>query len=155
MIHTIIQKQWLPISLDKAWAYFATPANLQEITPEDMTFEIVSPVPDKMYQGLMILYVIRPFARIPMRWCSEITSVQEKRFFIDAQRSGPYKLWHHEHHFEEQDGGVLMTDILYYDIGRSVFGWLAGELFVHKKIQDIFQHRKRRLEQIFGTDEQS
>lgn len=117
-----------------------------------MTFEIISPVPEKMYQGLIILYVIRPFARIPMRWCTEITHVQERRFFVDNQKSGPYKMWHHEHHFEEQDGGVLMTDILHYDIGKSILGWLAGEFFVHKKVQDIFAFRKKRLEQIFGTD---
>lgn len=150
MIRTLIHKQWLPVSLDKAWNYFATPANLQDITPEDMTFEIISPIPDKMYQGLIILYVIRPFAHIPMRWCTEITHIQEHRFFVDNQKSGPYKMWHHEHHFEEQDGGVLMTDILHYDIGRSFLGWIAGALFVHKKVQNIFTYRKKRLEQIFG-----
>lgn len=142
----------LPVSLDKAWNYFATPANLQDITPEDMTFEIISPIPDKMYQGLIILYVIRPFANIPMRWCTEITHIQEHRFFVDNQKSGPYKMWHHEHHFEEKDGGVLMTDILHYDIGKSFLGWIAGALFVHKKVQNIFTYRKKRLEQIFSPD---
>ena len=152
MIRTLIHKQWLPITLDKAWNYFATPANLQDITPEDMTFEIVSPIPDRMYQGLIILYIIRPFARIPMRWCTEITHIQERRFFVDNQKSGPYKMWHHQHHFEEQDGGVLMTDILHYDIGKSLLGWIAGAFYVHKKVEDIFIYRKKRLEQIFGTD---
>lgn len=152
MIRTLIHKQWLPVSLDKAWNYFATPANLQDITPEDMTFEIISPIPDKMYQGLIILYVIRPFANIPMRWCTEITHIQEHRFFVDNQKSGPYKMWHHEHHFEEKDGGVLMTDILHYDIGKSFLGWIAGALFVHKKVQNIFTYRKKRLEQIFSPD---
>jgi len=152
LIRTLIHKQLLPVSLDKAWNYFATPANLQDITPEDMTFEIISPIPDKMYQGLIILYVIRPFANIPMRWCTEITHIQEHRFFVDNQKSGPYKMWHHEHHFEEKDGGVLMTDILHYDIGKSFLGWIAGALFVHKKVQNIFTYRKKRLEQIFSPD---
>jgi hypothetical protein len=43
-----------------------------------------------------------------------------------------------------------MTDKLYYDIGKSAFGWLAGKLFVHKKVAGIFEYRRKRLEELFG-----
>jgi ligand-binding SRPBCC domain-containing protein len=146
----LVQKQFLPISLDYAWDFFSSPANLNDITPEDMTFEITSEVPKKMYEGMFITYKIRPFLNFPMFWCTEITHIVDKKFFVDEQRKGPYNIWHHEHHFEAVEGGVLMTDILNYDIGKSIFGTLAGALFVHRKVDNIFNYRREKLEQLFG-----
>lgn len=142
----LVQKQFLPISIDKAWDFFATPRNLNEITPEDMVFEILGDVPDKMYQGMFIMYKISPFLNIKLNWCTEITHVSEGRFFVDEQRKGPYNIWHHEHHFESVEGGVMMTDILHYDIGLGVLGWIAGKLFVDKKVEHIFNHRRKILD---------
>jgi ligand-binding SRPBCC domain-containing protein len=143
------QEQFLPISLDEAWQFFATPKNLNEITPDDMVFEIVSELPDTMYAGLLINYRLKPMLNIPVNWCTEITHIKEQEYFIDEQRNGPYRIWHHEHHFETVEGGVLMTDILHYDIGKSIFGWMAGKLFVHKKVKTIFDYRYRTLETYF------
>jgi ligand-binding SRPBCC domain-containing protein len=142
--------QWLPISIDQAWDFFSSPKNLNEITPEDMVFEIKSDIPEKMYPGMFIMYSIRPMFNIPMNWVTEITHVEDKKFFVDEQRVGPYHIWHHEHHFEEKDGGVLMTDILHYNVGMSFLGWIASKLFVDKKVQGIFDYRYKILEQRFG-----
>ncbi|HKK82192.1 MAG TPA: SRPBCC family protein [Prolixibacteraceae bacterium] len=145
----LVQRQILPITLDEAWAFFATPKNLNEVTPDDMTFEFTSELPEKMYEGMFISYRIRPFLNIPMNWITEITHIKEKDFFVDEQRVGPYKIWHHEHHFEAVENGVLMTDILHYDIGMSFLGWIAGVLFVHRKVKNIFEFRHKELKRIF------
>jgi ligand-binding SRPBCC domain-containing protein len=143
------QIQFLPISLDQAWNFFATPSNLNEVTPEDMVFEITSELPLKMYEGLIISYRIKPMMNITLKWVTEITHVHEKEYFVDEQRQGPYNIWHHEHHFKEVEGGVIMTDLLHYDIGKSIFGWIAGKLFVHKKVRNIFEFRRKTLETYF------
>lgn len=150
MIHRLEQQQLLPISLEAAWIFFATPKNLNEVTPNNMVFKITSELPETMYEGLLITYKIKPMLNIPIYWCTEITHIKEKLYFIDEQRQGPYKFWHHEHHFKEVDGGVLMTDIVYYDIGKSVFGWLAGKLFVHRKVKEIFAYRFATLKTYFS-----
>jgi ligand-binding SRPBCC domain-containing protein len=148
-MHKLKQEQFLPISLDEAWDFFATPKNLNEVTPSDMVFEITSELPEKMYEGLIITYKIKPMLNISMNWCTEISHIKDKMFFVDEQRKGPYNIWHHEHHFKEVPGGVLMTDLLYYDIGMSLFGWLAGKLFVHNKVKQIFTYRYKTLETYF------
>ena len=148
-MHKLKQTQFLPIGLAEAWDFFSSPKNLNEVTPEDMVFEITSDLPDKMYEGLIITYRIKPMLNIPVDWVTEITHIKEMEFFVDEQRKGPYHIWHHEHHFKEVEGGVLMTDLLYYDIGKSVFGWMAGKLFVHKKVKDIFSYRYKVLESYF------
>jgi len=143
------QEQFLPITLDEAWHFFATPKNLNEITPSDMIFEIVSVLPEKMYAGMLINYRLKPMLNIPISWCTEITHIKEKEYFVDEQRQGPYKMWHHEHHFKAVDGGVLMTDILHYDIGKWIAGWIASKLFVDKKVNAIFEYRSKMLETYF------
>lgn len=143
-------QQLLPIGINDAWDFFSSPKNLNLITPSDMVFEIKNQVPDKMYKGLIIQYKVRPFLNIPLTWVTEITQVEEQRFFIDEQRIGPYRLWHHEHHFEQTTNGVLVTDILYYSIGKSFLGWLAGVLFVHQKVRNIFKYREHKLNEIFS-----
>ena len=145
-MHSLKQEQFLPVTLDEAWHFFATPKNLNEVTPKDMVFEITSELPDTMYEGLLIHYRLKPMGNISINWCTEITHIKEKVYFVDEQRVGPYKIWHHEHHFKSVTGGVLMTDILHYDIGKFVFGWLAGILFVHKKVANIFKFRFNALE---------
>ncbi|MFZ4545310.1 MAG: SRPBCC family protein [Saprospiraceae bacterium] len=146
------QEQFLPLSLDEAWDFFSSPKNLNEITPDDMVFEILSELPEKMYTGLFITYRLKPILNIPIEWCTEITHIQNREYFVDEQRKGPYKIWHHEHHFKAVDGGVMMTDILHYDIGKSFAGWIAGHLFVHKKVKAIFDFRHQKLEQMFKAN---
>ena len=143
------QTQELPIDINTAWDFFSSPKNLNEITPEEMVFEITSPLPEKMYEGMFITYNIKPMLNIPMQWCTEIKHIKEQEFFVDEQRKGPYNIWHHEHHFKATQNGVLMTDILHYDIGKSFLGWVAGELFVHKKVKEIFEYRYKKLETYF------
>ena len=148
-MHKLKQEQFLPITLDEAWDFFSTPKNLNEVTPDDMVFEIMSELPDTMYEGLLIHYRLKPMLNIPIEWCTEITHIKEKEYFVDEQRKGPYNIWYHEHHFRAVPGGVMMTDLLHYDIGKTVIGWMAGKLFVDNKVKTIFEYRQKALETLF------
>jgi ligand-binding SRPBCC domain-containing protein len=139
----------LPITLQQAWEFFSTPRNLNELTPDDVVFRITSDVPEKMYEGLFISYKVSPLLGIQLDWVTEITHINEFLFFVDEQRKGPYKVWHHEHHFKEISNSVLMTDLLHYDVGKSIFGWIAEKLFVDKKLKDIFAYRTEKLKHLF------
>ena len=143
------QEQILPISVEEAWKFFSDPANLNAVTPEDMVFEITSEITPVMYEGMLITYRIRPILNIPVKWCTEITHIKEGSMFIDEQRKGPYRMWHHEHHFSKVPEGVLMTDLLHYDIGKSFFGCIAGKLFVNRRVKQIFGYRYKILEEMF------
>jgi ligand-binding SRPBCC domain-containing protein len=139
-------KQFLQMSAEDAWKFFSNPANLSKITPKSMNFIITSSVPGRIYPGLIITYEVSPVLSIPMSWVTEITQVNEPFYFVDDQRSGPYAIWHHEHHFEVVDGGVMMTDKLMYKIPFGVLGNILDRLFIHKKVLGIFEFRKKFLE---------
>jgi ligand-binding SRPBCC domain-containing protein len=141
----------MPVSLAQAWDFFSSPANLQTITPPYMGFTIISQHHgDKMYPGQIIEYKVKPLLGIPLYWMTEITHVQEERFFVDEQRFGPYSLWHHQHHFKAIEGGVEMTDIVHYKLPLWWLGDLANALFVKKQLAGIFEYRKKKVEEMFG-----
>ena len=102
-----------------------------------------------MYEGLMIEYRVRPLLGIPMNWITEITHVKEHQFFVDEQRKGPYRIWHHEHHFETVDNGVLMSDIVSYELPYGILGKIAHPILVQRKLNEIFDFRFEIVEEIF------
>ena len=118
-----------------------------------MGFEVTSAfAPDaKVYPGMIITYKVSPLLGIKLNWMTEITQVKEPDYFVDEQRSGPYKIWHHEHHFKEIKGGVLMTDILHYAVPFWFVGQVANQLFVHKEIRKIFDYRGKVINEMFGV----
>ena len=81
---------------------------------------------------------------------TEITHVEDRKFFVDEQRFGPYSLWHHQHHFREVGTDVEMTDIVHYKLPGWLLGDMAHGLFVKKKLREIFAYRFKKVEEIFG-----
>ena len=137
--------------MEKAWDFFSSPANLQQITPSSLGFSIISKFHgDKMYAGQIIEYKVRPVMGIPLYWMTEITHVTEGRYFVDEQRFGPYSLWHHQHHFRVVEGGVEMTDIVHYKLPFWFLGDIANSLLVKRQLKGIFDFRFKKVESLFG-----
>lgn len=151
MVHLLRHVQKIPVSVEKAWAFFSNPANLKEITPDNMGFDITSDLYEgKMYPGQIIEYRLRLLGGIKVYWMTEITHVTENTFFVDEQRFGPYAMWHHQHHFVPIEGGVEMTDIVHYKIPWGPLGSIAHAIYVKKQLEHIFNHRFHKIESIFG-----
>ena len=146
------REQVIPADIDRVWAFFATPRNLDELTPPDLKFRIVSAVPAEMHAGLLIEYRISPLPGVWLRWLTEIRHIRTGRYFVDEQRIGPYRLWYHEHHFEPVPGGTKMTDRVNYVVGWGPAGWLAEKLCARRQLEHIFDFRARKVAEIFGRE---
>lgn len=143
--------QKINASHDELWHFIASPRNLAKITPDYMGFEILSKnLPEKMYEGMIICYNVRPMFGIKTKWVTEITHIREKEYFVDEQRVGPYCIWHHEHRLISIENGVLMEDTISYKPPFGIFGNIANSLFIRNKINEIFSFRKIALERRFG-----
>lgn len=149
-VHIIEQKQQVNRQLDEIWDFFTHPKNLSTITPDYMNFRITSPPHEgDVYPGQIITYKVSPLFKIPMFWMTEITHVIPKKLFVDEQRKGPYKLWHHEHIFEENANGVLMTDRVHYELPLGILGNIAHSVMVKKQLKEIFNYRKNKINELF------
>ena len=142
-------KQFVKTDMATCWDFFSDPKNLSKITPQSMGFIVRTELPDKMYEGLMIEYTVRPMLGIPMNWITEIKTVKNHSFFVDEQRKGPYRIWHHEHHFKEVEGGVEMTDIVSYELPLGFLGRLMHPILVKNKLKEIFDYRRQKVDELF------
>lgn len=148
-IYKLNHKQTLPINRSDCWNFFSNPANLQKITPPDMKFEIKSELSSKIYPGQIIVYKIQILPFIKLSWVTEISQAKDENYFVDEQRFGPYKFWHHQHIFNEVENGIEVQDIVHYAIPFGIFGVIANKIFVEKKLKNIFEFRKNFLETRF------
>ena len=149
-IYTLHSKQNLPITLQQAWDFFSDPKNLKTITPSYMSFIIKSGAEKPMFAGQIIQYIVTPVLGIKTKWVTEITHVENKKYFVDKQRFGPYSLWHHKHFLREIPGGVEMEDIVDYKIPMGILGQLVHPFLVKPKLKEIFEYREKKLIEIFG-----
>lgn len=145
----LVRQQLIPADLDRVWSFFATPRNLDTMTPPDLRFRILGELPQRMYPGQLIKYQISPLPGLWLGWLTEIRHLREGQYFVDEQRSGPYRFWYHEHHFEPVSGGVCMTDRVTYEVGWGPAGWLAERFWVRRQLEHIFDFRRRRVAELF------
>ncbi len=150
-IYTLHAKQKLPITTKQAWDFLSDPKNLKVITPDYMGFHILSGADRPMFAGQIIQYIVTPILGIKTKWVTEITHIKDGDYFVDEQRFGPYALWHHKHFIHEIDGGVEMEDIIDYKVPFGILGQMVHPFLVKPKLQEIFDYRKQKLTELFGS----
>jgi len=149
--YKLYRRQRLNVDMATAWNFFSDPNNLDELTPKNMGFKILSDEPIAgMYEGQTIQYKVAPILKIPLTWHTKITNVDEPRSFTDQQMRGPYKLWRHKHTFQDMGDHVIMIDELEYAIGYGIIGDIAYKLYVRNRLEEIFDYRYERTEEIFN-----
>ncbi|MEO6045431.1 MAG: SRPBCC family protein [Tepidiformaceae bacterium] len=153
-LHRFTATQFLPVDVETAWGFFSDPRNLQTMTPPWLNLVPTSEVPREMHPGLIVTYRVKPALGISVAWVTEITHVVDRQFFVDEQRSGPYRFWHHQHHFNAVPGGTEARDVLHYALPLGLIGNLAGAALVKNRVAGIFEYRRRALEQRFGARQQ-
>ncbi len=150
MLHSIRTTQLIKADLDTVWDFMSSPRNLSNITPDYMGFQVLTELPDKMYQGQIIEYYVSPVLNIPLHWVTEITHVKDKEYFVDEQRFGPYAFWHHQHFLKSTPEGVEMNDIVHYKLSLGPLGKIANALFVKGQLKEVFDYRYKKVEELFN-----
>lgn len=151
-IHVLERKEILPVDIETAWEFFSNPDNLPAITPPELGLRVTSGAERKIYPGMIITYEIRPAPFVGSGWVTEITHVDAPRYFVDEQRAGPYRFWHHKHFFAETGRGETEArDVVHYSLPLGPLGTAAHRLFVRRRLDSVFDYRSARLRELLGT----
>jgi ligand-binding SRPBCC domain-containing protein len=145
--HEFRSELWLPYRREVVFSFFSDALNLQTITPAFLNFVVLTPPPIIMQAGTQIDYKLR-LRGFPIRWRSLISTWEPPHRFIDEQLHGPYRLWIHEHIFEEHEDGTLAKDYVRYAVPGGAF---IERLFVRRDVEAIFAFRAKRLKELLGT----
>ncbi len=154
MIYHLHRKTLIAAPIDMVWDFIATPKNLNRITPKNMSFKIMSDVPNVMYEGLLIEYLVS----IPLfgqwRWLTEIKHIRPGQSFVDEQRSGPYKFWYHYHELHTNLDGTEMFDSVTYQLPYWLMGDLVNAMIVKRQLEEIFNFREQFFNQMTNQSTQ-
>ncbi len=103
-----------------------------------------------MYEGQIIEYRVEFVRGMRSLWLTEIAHVNDRAYFVDEQRVGPYRFWYHEHKFASVAGGVLMTDHVTYAAPFGFLGDFVTALWIRRRLDAIFDYRARKIAELFG-----
>ena len=150
-VYTLRSTRIVEAGIGRCWDFFSDPHNLARITPPDLGFEIVSDLPPRIHAGLMIEYRVRPLFGVPVTWLTEITQVEEGRYFVDEQRVGPYAVWHHEHTFTALgEDRTECVDLVHYVPPFGPLGALLHPVLIRPRLEAIFAYRESRIPELLG-----
>lgn len=151
-LYQLYRRQSLNLTRQEAWDFFSSPHYLNQITPAFFNVEITSRVPAKIYTGLMIGYRMKAVFGWPMPWLSEISHCNEPHRFVYQQAVGPFKFWSHEVCLTEEQGHIVMEDLVFYAMPWGWLGQVMHGLLIGGKLQRIFDARQNYLRAKWGVD---
>lgn len=152
--YVLERKQLIENSLEDVFAFFADAANLESLTPPQLRFKILTPLPIVMKAGAIIDYRLKLMG-VPFKWRTEIEVFEPMSHFVDRQLRGPYKLWHHTHTFRETDEGVEMNDRVEYQMPFSLVGSVTHAIWVKRQLNSIFDYRRSRTDELLESASKS
>jgi ligand-binding SRPBCC domain-containing protein len=135
--------------LPEIFEFFSNAENLNKVTPSEVKFSMLTPMPITMQVGALIDYHIK-LSGIPFFWRTQISVWEPPYRFVDEQVKGPYVFWRHEHIFEDKGHYVLMTDRLYYLSPGWFLEPLIDKLYIRPRIEKIWQYREGQFNILFG-----
>jgi len=144
--HTINTSMHLPMNIEDVFSFFCRAENLQRITPPELDFRILTPLPIPIGLGTTVDYQLRLF-RIPFKWRSEITVWDPPYRFVDVQVYGPYKQWEHTHLTRSYESGTRIDDRVVYRLPYWPLGEIAFPL-VRLQLKRIFNYRQETIREI-------
>ena len=167
-------EQWLPVPLERTFAFFADPNNLPRITPPELDLRIErlqvvaaeSVAQESALRGVEgpsagqsplagVGSVVTVSFRVPIlgfriQHVAQITGFEMNRFFRDQHSHWPFMDWDHRHEFEAstRDGvtGTIVRDDLHYGLGPGFLGAIPNALVVHRRLEKMFRFRHQALD---------
>ncbi len=147
--HVLTASTRIELPRSEVFEFFADASNLERLTPPELSFQIVTPLPIVMAAGTVIDYRLRLFVA-SFAWKTLISRWEPGVVFVDEQLKGPYAKWVHKHSFHDVEGGTMVHDEVRYRLPLYPAGELALPV-VRLQLKRIFSFRARKIRELLGV----
>lgn len=165
MLYHFQTEQWIPVSSEEVFRFFANPDNLARIMPPASGTKLLEvklvPPPQGSVPGLgkvagvgseiVTSFLVIPHLPFRREWIARITEFEWNHHFADVQHEGPFKSFHHRHELRPDKRGnkqgTVIRDVIDYELGFGPLDPIAN-LFVSRQLHKTFEHRQTALEAI-------
>lgn len=89
-----------------------------------------------------------------IRWtlAARVTEYDRPEHFIDEQERGPFKRWHHAHHFtSDGNGGTVMRDVVDFAAPLGPLGALVDRLVLHRYMISLIERRSHYIKTLLES----
>lgn len=150
-LYTLSRRTAVRAPIERVFEFFERPENLARLTPANLNFVILTPLPIAMQSGAVIDYEIDLFG-ISTHWRTLITDYEPPHRFVDIQLAGPYKYWHHSHRFIAEGDATIILDDVTYALPLGPLGRLLHAVLVHRRLNEIFDYRAEIIRGLFAPE---
>lgn len=150
-LYTLQIKYEVNTNISEAWTFFTKVNNIEQIMPPELNFNVTSSKPTNIYEGKIITFNTKIIPFYNTNIISEIIKISHEKYFIDQQISGPYKIWHHEHHFKKtRNNTTIIIEKIKYKLYLHPFSRIIHKLFVKNKLINIFKYRIKETQRVLA-----
>jgi ligand-binding SRPBCC domain-containing protein len=154
--YVIERRLWLAGRRPEVFGFFADPKNLVTLHPEWARPTWLVEPPSRLDVGTVLDFSVA-VAGFGVRWRVMVREFDPPFRFVDAQLWGPFARWEHRHRFLDEPprgggeaSGTWVEDRVTYRLPLGLVGRVAHALGAGRRIAGLFDHRDRRLREIFG-----
>jgi ligand-binding SRPBCC domain-containing protein len=135
------------LNADKKQVFdFITQMGIQkEFLPSDYKLELASPTDKNLKKGEEVEFRASRFG-ISVLWRIFVDEMTPATLMRYRQIKGPFLSWIHTQKIEEHSQGVLLKDIVEYDVAFGLLGKLAQDLFIKSEMRRFFEIRHRKIQ---------
>lgn len=88
---------------------------------------------------------------VRQKFISKITAYNRPFHFRDEQQKGPFRLFTHDHFFNEVNNGTLMKDVLRFQSPAGFLGSLVDRLVLTRYLQQFLTERNKMIRHFAET----
>jgi ligand-binding SRPBCC domain-containing protein len=139
----------LDCSAEGLFDFLSRTANVPLVTDPKMGISFTS-APEVIEEGSRLDFQIITFGQI-VKSTHQIIEFKRPTRVVEQQITGPMKSWVHTHEYIPQGNGVLMRDIVDFQMPGGLLGMLLSESKVRDHLEDGFFYREQRLKELISS----
>ncbi|WP_437226609.1 SRPBCC family protein [Planctomicrobium sp. SH661] len=125
--------------------------NVPKVTDPKLGITFTS-APDVIEMGSRLDFQIITFGQV-VKSTHQIVQFERPRIVVEQQITGPMKSWTHTHEYTAIPEGVLMRDIVDFQLPGGLIGLLLSESKVRDHLEDGFFYREQKLKNLIAQGE--